>query len=177
MILPLSTPFERRVGLKGHAVLVAQPEQPVADAAIEHAEFFLDQVELASLDVLEELRVAQVGRANRADLALLGAAQKAHRIGDRAGELRQFLPVHDVDVDVVGLQALQARLDFLGNAFRAELRTMRTPSRSIIKAPSLPSQRKPHFATTHSRRAGRPVPCRRPPRCARARTPAQCRAG
>ena len=98
---------------------VAHSEQAVGRRAVEHAEFFLDQVKLPGLNVLHELIVAEIGSTDRTDFSLLFEfGQAGHRFVDRTGKFGKLLPVHDVDVDVIGLQAAQAHLDFFDEALR-----------------------------------------------------------
>ena len=106
--------------MESHAIFIAQAEQALAGAAIEHAVFFLNQIELSGGDVLPEMGLVKVRGANGADFALLlEPEQTAHGIGNRAGIFGLRLPMDDINVDIVGLQATQAGFDFLGDELRA----------------------------------------------------------
>ena len=117
------------------------------DVAVDHAELLLDRVERAGGDVGLQVGGAEVARPDRPDLAgALEGLERVHGLGDRR---RRVLPVGDVEVDVVGAEAAQARVELVGDRVASQVSVHRLAGLveevvALVGVPDEPALRRQH---------------------------------
>ncbi len=108
-----------RVRQHRNVVLRAIGQILVFQSAMEHAVLLLRSIHRPDRPVSPQLVERAIGDSDRTDLALLFQVEKrAHRLFDRC---RGVLPMCLVEVDIVGLEPLQALFDFVPYGFRAQV--------------------------------------------------------